>query len=162
MFKQLKLKYKLAIYAAFVLGFLLVCMGIALYVLSQKQEALMQVEQQYQEVLKQKKNVETEVEMAATAKNMLLESEQVGLSPAQWTEMRVNVRQKKMNRQELNKLLVEATRAPGNIFGAEKFDISVSNADENLFEPTGNSKQEVLVSLQGKAWVRSDGKVAAK
>ncbi len=162
MFKHLKLKYKLAIYSTFALGISLICMGIAMYFMSKQQDLLIQVERQYRKMETQKKIAEKEVELAQAAKKIMIESKGAGLSPSHWTEMRINVRQKKMTRGELNKLLVEATRAKGNLFGAEKFDISVSNADDNLFDANADKNQEVLVSLQGKTLVKSDAKAGVQ
>ena len=75
------------------------------------------------------------VDHAASSQDFLASARSRGLVPGAWGERLVNLRQGQMDREEVLPRLGTRTRTHDRIFGAEAFELSVTNPDEGLFDP---------------------------
>jgi hypothetical protein len=97
------------------------------------------------------------VRLAAGTKSLVDSAQAMGLIPSAWGERRINVRQSPMDRNAVNHLLADTARVPGRIFGADAFELSVTRAEEGLFDVPVARDQPVMLTLHGALLFRTQG-----
>jgi len=88
------------------------------------------------------------VEYAESARQLLQAARLQGLSPEDWGERLISLRQTQVSREEALPLLATVLRSHDRMFGAEAFELSVTNPDEGLFHvPTVTDRQAAPLSV---------------
>ncbi|HVI26102.1 MAG TPA: hypothetical protein VM576_07920 [Xanthomonadaceae bacterium] len=113
-----------------------------------RQQALAAANQRMQEA-------QLRVKLADGAGELLARAEGEGLVEQAWGERLINVGQAPLTRQEVNDLLAGVARSEGRIFGAEAFELSVTRADEGLFDMPGQRTPPLLLTLRGTLLFRT-------
>lgn len=86
---------------------------------------------------------------------LLVKGAAMHLDPQQWVEQKINMNQAALSRDQANALLGETALNARQIFDAEDFDISVTGADDGLFDPPGNSATaDLRLTLRGTVLTR--------
>ncbi|NZA25423.1 hypothetical protein H0E84_03430 [Luteimonas sp. SJ-92] len=101
---------------------------------------------------------ELRVEYADSARRLLAASQARGMQPEAWGERLINVKQGQLPREDVATLLASIARGDGRIFGAQAFDLSVTRAEEGLFdvpEETGREPAPLSLSLGGTMLFRT-------
>ncbi|HET6633215.1 MAG TPA: hypothetical protein VFG73_10975 [Rhodanobacteraceae bacterium] len=80
-----------------------------------------------------------------------------GLAPDQWSERRVSLRQQAIGRAAADDVLTSTGRGNGHLFAAESFDLSVTRADEGLFELPADANQPLRLTMSGTAFFSTRG-----
>jgi hypothetical protein len=72
-----------------------------------------------------------------------------GLDARLWSAREINVRQQTVPRAQANETLLGIARSNGQLLKLEEFELSVTNADEGLFDAAGGARLPVMLSLRG-------------
>lgn len=102
-----------------------------------------------------KQEAQLRVQLAAGATELVQRARAGGFVENDWGERLINVRQTPLTRDEVNDLLAGVTRSPDRIFGAEAFEISVTRADEGLFDTPDPRSPPLMVTLRGTLLFRT-------
>lgn len=73
------------------------------------------------------------VDNARSAQQVMDRLHALGLQPEDWGERMINLRSTQLSREESAALLGSITAGPDRLFGAEAFELSVTNPAEGLF-----------------------------
>ncbi len=93
--------------------------------------------------------------LESAADTLLAKGAAMHLDPQQWVEQKINMNQTALSRDQANALLGETALNARQIFDAEDFDISVTGADDGLFDPPGNSATpDLRLTLRGTVLTR--------
>jgi hypothetical protein len=95
------------------------------------------------------------VRFATAARELVNASTAAGYVPAAWGERRINIRQNPMMRPAINDLLGNISRNPARIFGADDFELSVTRAEDGLFDMPSGREQPLLLTLHGALLFRT-------
>ncbi len=95
------------------------------------------------------------VRFATGARELIAASRASGYVPAAWGERRIAIRQTPMPRGSINDLLGDVARTPTRIFGADAFELSVTRAEDSLFEVPGGREQPLLLTMHGALLFRT-------
>ncbi len=88
------------------------------------------------------------VEYAESSRQLLQAVRLQGLAPEGWGERLINLRQSQVGRDEALLLLATVLRSHDRMFGADAFELSVTNPDEGLFDvPVLTDRQPAPLSL---------------
>ena len=96
----------------------------------------------------QEQEARLRVEYAQSSRQLLQAVRLQGLAPEGWGERLINLRQSQVSREEALPLLATVLRSHDRMFGAEAFELSVTNPDEGLFHvPVVTDRQAAPLSL---------------
>lgn len=95
-----------------------------------------------------------QVDFANFAKDFVARSSALGLIPANWAEQAITVNQNPMTRSDTVSLMSQAQTSAVRVFGADEFDLSPISPGDGLFAPTARAKEELFVTLRGRAAFR--------
>ncbi|MDR0771400.1 MAG: hypothetical protein LBE75_09470 [Burkholderiales bacterium] len=109
----------------------------------------------HQEALWMEEEAKGTAVLGEKAQQLMQSAASQGLSPDDWAERRINLRQAQVTRQEANELLLSVARTKGRLFSVEEFDISVSRDDEGLFNISNRPNTPLLLTLRGTAVFRT-------
>ena len=101
------------------------------------------------------------VQLADGAKVLVRRAQSGGFVQDNWGERLINISQTPLVRDEINPLLGGVTRNSERIFGAEAFELSVTRADEGLFDTTDPRSPPLMLSLRGTLLFRTQAMPAA-
>ncbi len=88
------------------------------------------------------------VEYAESARQLLGNAHAHGLQPNAWGERLINLRQSQMSREEAAAMIRTVTRGSDLLFGAEAFELSVTQQEEGLFDvPNAADRRPAPLSL---------------
>ncbi|MBI3712760.1 MAG: hypothetical protein HY253_07335 [Burkholderiales bacterium] len=73
---------------------------------------------------------------------------------SQWGERQINLKQQNLARAQVNPLLLASAKTKDQLLKLEEFDLSVTHADEGLFDVIINSRQPLLLSFRGSLYFR--------
>lgn len=99
-----------------------------------------------------------QVEYARSARELLTVAQAHGLQPDAWGERLINLRQSQMGRADAAGLLGAVTRGSDRMFGAEAFELSVTHAEEGLFDappPSDRAPAPLSLTLRGAILFRT-------
>lgn len=102
-----------------------------------------------------KQEAQLRVQLAAGAVQLAQRARAGGFVEADWGERLLNIRQTPLSRDEVNQLLAGVARDPARVFGAEEFELSVTRADEGLFDAPDARSPPLMVSLRGTLLFRT-------
>lgn len=102
-----------------------------------------------------KQEARLRVQLAAGATELVGRTQAGGLVEEQWGERLINISHSPLTREEVNNLLAGVTRGPSRIFGAEEFELSVTRADEGLFDTPDPRSPPLMLSLRGTLLFRT-------
>lgn len=113
-----------------------------------RQQALNAVHQRKQEA-------QLRVQLAAGANQLVERAHAGGFVETAWGERLINIRQSPLPRTDVNNLLSGVLRDQSRIFGADEFELSVTRADEGLFDTPDPRSPPLMVSLRGTLLFRT-------
>ncbi len=119
-----------------------------------RQQALAAAQQRSQEA-------RLRVQLADGAKMLVRRAQSGGFVQDNWGERLINISQTPLIRDEINPLLGGVTRTSERIFGAEAFELSVTRADEGLFDTSDPRSPPLMLSLRGTLLFRTQAMPAA-
>lgn len=102
-----------------------------------------------------KQEAQLRVQLAAGANQLVERAHAGGFVETAWGERLINIRQSPLPRGEVNNLLSGVLRDQSRIFGAEAFELSVTRADEGLFDAPDPRSPPLMVSLHGTLLFRT-------
>ena len=92
--------------------------------------------------------------LVATAERVVQRADAAGIAPVKWSERHVSLRQQSLQRSDANQILAGTARHAGQVMKLEEFELSVTHADEGLFDTPKNARQPVLLTLRGMMYFR--------
>jgi hypothetical protein len=95
------------------------------------------------------------VQLASGAQELVAEAAAGGFVDQAWGERLINMSQSPMPRGDVNALLAGVTRNDSRIFGAEQFELSVTRADEGLFDTPDPRSPPLMLTLRGTLLFRT-------
>jgi hypothetical protein len=115
-------------------------------------------QQQHAQALQTEALLIKEVERSELMQKVLEVSRTDRMGSTQWGERRISLQSATMTRREINDLLAGVSHQPGRLFGAEKFDLSVSRPEDGLFTLLGGSLNQppLVITLEGTLLFRID------
>lgn len=113
-----------------------------------RQQALSATQQRKQEA-------RLRVQLSDGARQLVQRAQAGGFVEDDWGERLINIRQTPLTRDEVNDLLAGVGRGPARIFGAEAFELSVTRADEGLFDTPDPRSPPLMLSLRGTLLFRT-------
>lgn len=113
-----------------------------------RQQALAAAQQRGQEA-------RLRVQLAESAKALVQRAQAGGFTQENWGERLINISQTPLARDEVNPLLGGITRNYARVFGAEAFELSVTRADEGLFDTPDPRSPPLMLSLRGTLLFRT-------
>lgn len=78
----------------------------------------------------------------------------MAVSSGFWSERRMNLHQQHLTREEINPLLTTMGRSRSQMLLPETFELSVTKADEGLFQAPDSLAQRMVFSLRGTVLFR--------
>lgn len=102
-----------------------------------------------------KHEAQLRVQLAAGATQLVQRANAGGFVEDGWGERLINISQSPLTRDGVNDLFAGVTRGPERIFGAEAFELSVTRADEGLFDIPDPRSPPLMVSLRGTLLFRT-------
>lgn len=114
----------------------------------QRQQALGSAQQRLQEA-------RLRVQLADGARQLVSRASSGGYLDEAWAERLINLEQAPIGRSEGNALLDSIARDPGRLFGAEAFELSVTQPEQGLFDVPPPRTTPLLVSLRGTVLFRT-------
>ena len=118
-----------------------------------RQQALAAAQQRNQEA-------RLRVQLAEGAQMLVQRAQAGGFVQENWGERLINISQTPLVRDEINPLLGGVTRNSSRIFGAEAFELSVTRADEGLFDTPDPRSPPMMLSLRGTLLFRTQATAA--
>lgn len=113
-----------------------------------RQQALAATQQRMQEA-------RLRVQLATGAAELVARAEAGGFVEDGWGERLLNISQSPLGRNDVNDLLAGVSRDQSRLFGAEAFELSVTRADEGLFDPPGPRSPPLMMTLRGTLLFRT-------
>lgn len=113
-----------------------------------RQQALAAAERRMQEA-------QLRVKLATGAAELVQAASSGGFVDSRWGERLINIAQSPLTRNEVNDLLSNVTRNQSRIFGAQEFELSVTRAEEGLFDPPGPRSPPLMLTLRGTLMFRT-------
>ncbi|TWI06230.1 hypothetical protein IP90_00495 [Luteimonas cucumeris] len=113
-----------------------------------RQQALTAANQRQQEA-------KLRVQLADSARSLVERASAGGFAENEWGERLINISQTPLARDEVNHLLAGMTRDHARIFGADVFELSVTRADEGLFDTPGSKGPPLMLNLRGTLLFRT-------
>ncbi|MGH8084311.1 MAG: hypothetical protein ACREPV_03440 [Lysobacter sp.] len=113
-----------------------------------RQQALASANQRMQEA-------RLRVRLATGARQLVDRAAAGGFVDQGWGERLINVHQAPLTREDVNGLLSGVVRSDARMFGAEAFELSVTRADEGLFDEPGQRSPPLLMTLRGTLLFRT-------
>ena len=92
--------------------------------------------------------------LLAAATTLSQHAQRSSVMPRYWGERQINLRQQNMPRDQINSLLQSTARNNMQLLTPEDFELSVTQADEGLFDVAPGSRQPVLLTLRGSIYFR--------
>jgi hypothetical protein len=135
--------------------FMLICIGISQNILKKAHREYSEAMEKFYQVEKNELKTKQQIEANKKLEKLIKEATEIGLNPVQWTELSMNMNRQKMTREATNKLFNQIKRKPDHYFRVEKFELSVEQPDQSLYE-SGQQNTNVLVSLKGRSIIRSN------
>ncbi len=114
----------------------------------QRQQALGSAQQRLQEA-------RLRVQLADGARQLVTRASNGGYLAESWGERLINLNQSPLGRTEGNELFDGVARDPARLFGAEAFEISVTRAEDGLFDLPPPRSPPLLVTLRGTLLFRT-------
>ncbi|MDG2526206.1 hypothetical protein P6166_12655 [Stenotrophomonas sp. HITSZ_GD] len=114
----------------------------------QREQALGAAQQRLQEA-------RLRVQLADGARQLVTRASNGGYLAESWGERLINLNQAPLGRAEGNELLDGVARDPARLFGAEAFEISVTRAEDGLFDLPPPRSPPLLVTLRGTLLFRT-------
>ncbi|MGY0558942.1 MULTISPECIES: hypothetical protein [unclassified Lysobacter] len=96
-----------------------------------------------------------QVKLATGARQLVDRAAANGFVDQGWGERLINVSQAPLTREQVNGLLSGVIRTDARMFGAEAFELSVTHADEGLFDEPGQRSPPLLMTLRGTLLFRT-------
>ena len=96
------------------------------------------------------------VKLASGANALVHRAEGGDFVDSGWGERLINIAQTPLSRNDVNDLLSGVTRNHGRMFGAEAFELSVTRAEEGLFNPAGPRSPPLMLTLRGTLMFRTE------
>ncbi len=75
-----------------------------------------------------------------------------------WGERQINLKQQNLGRAQVNPLLLSSAKTKDQLLKLDEFDLSVTHADEGLFDVIANSRQPLLLTFRGSLYFRLSGR----
>ncbi|WP_313255808.1 hypothetical protein [Stenotrophomonas acidaminiphila] len=104
------------------------------------------------------------VDYARSSRELLATAQANGLQPEAWGERLINLRQSQMSREDAAAVLGAVTRGSERMFGAEAFELSVTQQEEGLFDAPVVSERAAAplqLTLRGAILFRTGASDAA-
>ncbi len=79
----------------------------------------------------------------------------LGLTPANWAERRLAIRDQSLPRDDANEVLLGTSQGRGRLFVADSFELSVTRFDEGLFHAPAAGAHPLRMSLRGTVLFRA-------
>ncbi|HEY9254582.1 MAG TPA: hypothetical protein VIP30_08600 [Stenotrophomonas sp.] len=114
----------------------------------QREQALRSAQQRLQEA-------RLRVQLADGARQLVARASNGGYLAEGWGERLINLNQAPISRSEGNALLDGVARDPARLFGAEAFEVSVTRAEDGLFDVPPPRSPPLLVTLRGPLLFRT-------
>jgi hypothetical protein len=114
----------------------------------QREQALGAAQQRLQEA-------RLRVQLADGARQLVTRAANGGYLAEGWGERLINLNQAPLGRADGNELLDGVARDPARLFGAEAFEISVTRAEDGLFDLPPPRSPPLLVTLRGTLLFRT-------
>jgi hypothetical protein len=111
--------------------------------------------QQLAEARQRLAEAQLRVRFASGARELVSQSVAYGYVPSAWGERRISIHQSPMERTAVNDLLGDVARTPSRVFGADAFELSVTRAEEGLFDVPSGREQSLLLTLHGALLFRT-------
>lgn len=109
----------------------------------------------YQEAIWTEEEVKDVALLNEKAQQMMQSAVSRGLSPNDWAERRINLKQAQLTRNEANELLLSIARTKERLFSVEEFDISVARDDEGIFNVPSRPNTPLVLTVRGTAVFRT-------
>lgn len=87
--------------------------------------------------------------LVTSAERLRQDAGNTGVLPEQWGERLVSIRQQSVMRSEANQILLSTARHYGQVLKLDEFDLSVTQADEGLFDTPTSARQPVALTMRG-------------
>lgn len=147
---------------AFVLALLALAVATSVLVSARLQNrqaavALEQSQQSLQQAQHRQALADQQVRLHDTLAQLAGHAQAYGLAPEQWSERRVGLRQQSIGRAAADDILTSTGRGNGHLFAVQAFDLSVTRADESLFELPAQSDQPLRMTMGGTAYFSTRG-----
>jgi hypothetical protein len=98
----------------------------------------------------------------SSATQLVSDSKQVGITPEQWVERKVNYRGVTSTRKDADRLVRDTAASQGRLFVTEGFELSVLGGGEGLFDTPSVDDRGFVFTLAGSyfAWDMSRAPIA--
>jgi hypothetical protein len=113
-----------------------------------RQQALTAAHQRRQEA-------QLRVQLATGANQLVERATARGFVEHDWGERLINVTQAPLTREDINDLLSGVARGDERVFGADAFELSVTRADEGLFDTPDPRSPPLMLNLRGTLLFRT-------
>jgi hypothetical protein len=74
--------------------------------------------------------------------------------PDHWAERQINLKQQNLSRDQVNPLLLSSARSKDQLLDLQEFDLSVTHADDGLFDLRQGSRQPLLLTFRGSLYFK--------
>lgn len=147
----------LGLFGAATLGLLctLAFVGFAQQRLSQAQQAQLDAQALLRQAQVAQQRAQVQVQITQASSQLITGAERLGLDPASWAERRTSLRQAQLPREAVAELLDTLSRSPDRMFGAEEFELSVTQPGEGLFNTPSSQSAALRMTLRGTALIRT-------
>jgi hypothetical protein len=147
---------------AFGLALLVLALAISVFVSARLQDrqagvVLEQSQQSLQQARHRQALAEQQTRLHDTLGQLAAHARTYGLAPEQWSERRVGLRQQSIGRAAADDILTTTGRGNGHLFAVQAFDLSVTRADEGLFELPALADQPLRMTMGGTAYFSTRG-----
>jgi len=147
---------------AFVLALLVLVLAISVFLSARLHDrqagvALEQSQQSLQQARHRQTLADQQTRLHDTLTRLAGHAQAYGLAPEQWSERRVGLRQQSIGRAAADDILTSTGRGNGHLFAVQAFDLSVTRADESLFELPVQSDQPLRMTMGGTAYFSTRG-----
>ena len=92
--------------------------------------------------------------LLSTVQQLQMQASETRHLSSQWGERQINLKQQNFARTQVNPLLLASAKTNDQLLKLEEFDLSVTHADEGLFDVIVNSRQPLLLSFRGSLYFR--------
>lgn len=89
-----------------------------------------------------------------TARQLMAQSQQLGLDPARWVERKINLRTLSTSRRDVDRTMQETATDETRLFVTEAFDLAVLDVRSGLFDVVSADDHGLNLTLRGSFFTR--------